>query len=66
MAEFDPEGGHAAAADKNYAEALAIANEHMPPTHPIRLGLALNYSVCFYEILKNQQKVRVVHDWDAR
>jgi len=35
---------------KSYGDALAIAKEHMQPTHPIRLGLALNYSVFFYEI----------------
>lgn len=36
--------------EKSYSSALTIAKEHMPPTHPIRLGLALNYSVFFYEI----------------
>jgi len=33
-----------------YAEAFDIAKQQMQPTHPIRLGLALNYSVFFYEI----------------
>jgi hypothetical protein len=28
----------------------------LPATNPIRLGLALNCSVCYYEILKDQQK----------
>jgi len=39
-----------------YSKALQIANKKLAPTHPIRLGLALNYSVCFYEILKDKQK----------
>jgi len=37
-----------------YKQAFDIAEEHLKATHPIRLGLALNYSVCYYEILKNQ------------
>lgn len=33
-----------------YQSAMDIATDQMQPTHPIRLGLALNYSVFFYEI----------------
>jgi len=29
---------------------MDVAKDQMQPTHPIRLGLALNYSVFFYEI----------------
>jgi uncharacterized protein YaaR (DUF327 family) len=36
--------------DQSYEEAFKIAKDQMQPTHPIRLGLALNYSVFFYEI----------------
>jgi len=43
----------AEAADKSYQEASDIAVKYLPPTHPIRLGLALNYSVFYYEILTN-------------
>ena len=36
-----------------YNEALDIANEKLPSTHPIRLGLALNFSIFCYEILNS-------------
>merc|ERR1711907_388096 len=36
-----------------YAEAQAVAEKDLAVTHPIRLGLALNYSVFQYEVLQN-------------
>jgi len=39
-----------------YDQAYEIAKEQMQPTHPIRLGLALNYSVFHYEIASMPQK----------
>uniref|UniRef100_A0AC35UGW8 14_3_3 domain-containing protein n=1 Tax=Rhabditophanes sp. KR3021 TaxID=114890 RepID=A0AC35UGW8_9BILA len=44
---------HAAEA---YAEALEVAKEALPPTHPVRLGLALNYSVYFYEVASSPDR----------
>jgi len=41
---------------KSYTKAFEIAGSEMPPTHPIRLGLALNYSVFYYEILNDPEK----------
>jgi len=35
-----------------YSEAMEVAKKSLPETHPTRLGLALNFSVCYYEILK--------------
>jgi len=40
---------HADAAEKSYKSATD-AGENLAPTHPIRLGLALNYSVFLYEV----------------
>ncbi len=36
-----------------YKEAFDIAKGQMQPTHPIRLGLALNFSVFYYEIMNS-------------
>ncbi|KOC70774.1 14-3-3 protein zeta [Habropoda laboriosa] len=41
---------------KAYQEAFDIAKSKMQPTHPIRLGLALNFSVFYYEILNSPDK----------
>ncbi|XP_046901527.1 14-3-3 protein zeta/delta-like [Hypomesus transpacificus] len=39
-----------------YQQAFDISKEKMDPTHPIRLGLALNFSVFYYEILNSPEK----------
>ena len=39
-----------------YSSASTIANQELPPTHPIRLGLALNFSVFYYEILNSPDR----------
>jgi len=39
-----------------YKEAFDIARQDMQPTHPIRLGLALNYSVFYYEIRSSPEQ----------
>jgi len=56
LAEFITDQQYDQKAADMYSKALAIATKKLAPTHPIRLGLALNYSVCFYEILKDKQK----------
>jgi len=56
LAEFVTDQQYDQKAADMYSKALAIAQKKLTPTHPIRLGLALNYSVCFYEILKDKQK----------
>jgi 14-3-3 protein epsilon len=39
-----------------YKSASDIASTELPPTHPIRLGLALNFSVFYYEILNSPDR----------
>jgi len=39
-----------------YQSALDISKSEMAPTHPIRLGLALNFSVFYYEIKNTPDK----------
>jgi len=64
LAEFKSKTAKSSAAEdakQSYSSAQKIAvgtddEEGLPPTHPIRLGLALNYSVFFYEILGSPDK----------
>ena len=40
----------------SYQDAFEVARTKMQPTHPIRLGLALNFSVFYYEILNSPDR----------
>ncbi|KAK9361831.1 14-3-3 domain-containing protein [Lipomyces starkeyi] len=46
----------ATAAHDAYKTATDIAQTDLTPTHPIRLGLALNFSVFYYEILNSPDR----------
>mmetsp|Transcript_10722 Transcript_10722/g.9136 ORF Transcript_10722/g.9136 Transcript_10722/m.9136 type:complete len:142 (-) Transcript_10722:235-660(-) len=54
IAEFSSGDTKSKAADdayQAYKEATSIAQKELLVTHPIRLGLALNFSVFYYEVL---------------
>merc|ERR1712178_91606 len=56
IAEFSDGNAKEQAAEearKAYEEATKVAEKDLAVTHPIRLGLALNYSVFQYEVLSN-------------
>ncbi|KAI8507386.1 hypothetical protein Bbelb_147660 [Branchiostoma belcheri] len=59
LAEFTKSNDRAAAAENSllaYKAANDIAMMELAPTHPIRLGLALNFSVFYYEILNSPDR----------
>jgi 14-3-3 protein epsilon len=41
---------------ESYKSASSVSNQELPPTHPIRLGLALNFSVFYYEIMNSPDR----------
>ncbi len=59
LAEFAQGQKRKESADKSldaYKAASDVAVTELPPTHPIRLGLALNFSVFYYEILNSPDR----------
>merc|ERR1712060_737489 len=59
LAEFKIEQDRKEAAESTlhaYRSAQDIALADLAPTHPIRLGLALNFSVFYYEILSSPER----------
>lgn len=59
LAEFATGDKRKQSADKSleaYKAASDVAVTELPPTHPIRLGLALNFSVFYYEILNSPDR----------
>ncbi|KAK9106428.1 hypothetical protein Syun_022439 [Stephania yunnanensis] len=59
LAEFKTDQERKDVADlslKAYEAASTTANSDLPSTHPIRLGLALNFSVFYYEILNSPER----------
>ncbi|KAH0868632.1 hypothetical protein HID58_075654 [Brassica napus] len=58
LAEFSSGAERKEAADQSleaYKAAVAAAETGLAPTHPVRLGLALNFSVFYYEILNSPE-----------
>ncbi|XP_012663040.1 14-3-3 protein zeta/delta [Otolemur garnettii] len=56
IAAGDDKTGTVDRSQQAYQDAFEISKREMPPTHPIRLGLALNFSVFYYEILNSPEK----------
>jgi len=53
LAEFKDDDEYRKNAETSYRDAYDMAKKHLSETHVTRLGLALNYSVCCFEIIKN-------------
>ena len=59
LSEFVLDQDYHDAVDKaqiSYKEADVLSKSHLATTNPIRLGLSLNISVFYYEILQKQEE----------
>jgi 14-3-3 protein epsilon len=59
ISEYASGDQHSKAADnalQAYKSASEIAGSDLKTTHPIRLGLALNFSVFYYEVMNDPTK----------
>jgi len=52
---FRTNDDYKASCNQFYGDAMELARHNLEATHPTRLGLALNYSVCHYEILEQKE-----------
>jgi 14-3-3 protein epsilon len=63
LAEFassEDHSKHAQDAHDSYKASSDIALAELPPTDPVRLGLALNFSVFYYEVFMSPEKACVL------
>ena len=59
LAEFSSGDSRSEAANhamEGYKAASAVAEQELSPTNPIRLGLALNFSVFYYEVMNSPEQ----------
>ncbi|KAG9140131.1 hypothetical protein Leryth_015757 [Lithospermum erythrorhizon] len=56
LAEFKNEQDKTESAKQSLKAYEASANTELPSSHPVRLGLALNYSVFHYEIMNSSER----------
>ena len=59
MAEYAQGENHSEVSQKAlgaYEEATKVANSDLPAAHPLRLGLALNFSVFHFEAMSDPEK----------
>jgi hypothetical protein len=56
LAEIGDSKGMGNKAVERYTEAMEVAEEKLKPTNPVRLGVALNFSVCLHEVMNDTKQ----------